>query len=669
MPEEERSNRRVGRVGSKRDNRLPRINFRVFLFCALGTVFSVFFYLRIRFGGLVPSDFLFLLLFFVPALFPFSGKRMLALFLCVLLFGALGLGSIHLYTERFLGGKEEGDYAVSGMVCSFTVHNGYSEVILTDLSFDGEPVGGKLGGQIESEEVRAGDIVLFETHVVRCEVGERNDSFFYNDIRYRVGTVAYQKTGQTKNPFVLLPGRLYDVLRKGMGGGAEADVAFALLTGNSHGMDRGLSDTVRTGGVAHIFAVSGLHIGILFAAVLFLFRPLLGRKAVIPAVALAFAYTALCGFTVSSVRALVMCTVLGSYRAIGRKYDFLQSISLAALLLLLFAPADFLSPGFRLSFGACIGLALFSGSLSRLLGKIPHMPRFLSGYLSAAVSVAVFSFPILMECFGYVSLWGLLLNLFLIPVLPVFFLTLLLCAAAALCIPAAAGVLLFPAETLMSLFLLLMSADFSFVLKGFTLGAGAAVWIAGCVLLSERFRMRVPLRIAAACLFAAVFSLAVLFENVPLAGGTVRVFGDGDHMAAVIETRSVHVLVIDGEINAREIGDVLCRTHAGKLDAVFVVSDDESDGLSRAAKLDTAAVCAKDEIPTGLTDTPLVFGEETEVGGLVFRYLSRSVLTLFAEGVAITIDFENSFQTEDFSLKPWSWGLKFSFEHGIIKEL
>ncbi len=662
----------MGEESKKRERRLPLVNFRLLVFCAFGLIFGIFLYLRIRFGGLAPSDFLFCGVFLGCSLLPFSWKRTVALLLSVALSGGIGAGAIHLYAERYLRGPEEGTYSITGTVTSFTVQNGRCDVLLENLSFDGAPAGGKMKIVVLSEEVRAGDILAFETTVTKKGLPMSGDSYaeylFYSDIRYEGTSVGYNKTGTGKNALLRVVSALYDRLEGDMGG-TEAEVAFALLTGNSRGMDEGLLGEVRTGGIAHIFAVSGLHIGILFGAVWLLFRK--RRWGVFPAIGAAFLYSALCSFTVSSVRAVIMCAVMGLYRAFGRKYDFLQSVALAAGAVLLLHPADFLSAGFRLSFGACLGLALFSGSLSRLLGKIPHMPRFLTSYFAANLAVQLFTFPILLETFGYFSVWGFVLNLFLIPLLPAFFLTVLLFSLLALIIPPAAGVFLAVPKGLLSLFLLVMEAgDFSYVFAGISLGAGGAVWLVASLLLSERFRMRLVLRLGVATGLAAVLAVCLLLENAVFTGVRIDVYVCNRGGAALIRSDDTALLVIDGGIGLDDAKDFLSRRYGGHLDGVVVLSEDELAGINRAVYLDAETVYACDEIATGLQERDVVFGESVEAGSLTLRYEARGKLVLTACGVAVEIDFEGDEALgADLFIGLESGGLKYFLDRGIIKAI
>ncbi len=656
----------------EKKRRLPRINFRILVFCAFGLVFGIFLCFRITLGSVRPSDFLFCLIFLGFALFPLSLRRVSLLLGLTLLFGGIGAGTARLYTKRYLSGPEEGTYFVAGTVASFTVENGRSYVLLESVSFDGASVGGKFSVTVDSELVRAGDILAFEAKVKRYDLPMSEDSralyHFYRDIRYTCADISFEKTGTSGNFLLRISSALYDRLDGHMGS-EEAQIAYALLTGNSGGMDEGLLDEVRTGGIAHIFAVSGLHIGILFGAVLLLFRK--KRWGVFPAIAVILFYSALCAFTVSSVRAVVMCAVLGAYRAYGRKYDFLQSISLAAIVVLLIDPADFLSVGFRLSFGACLGLALFSGSLSRLFAKIPHLPRFLTSYLSANLAVQLFTLPILWEAFGFFSVWGFVLNLFLIPLLPVFFLTVLIFSVLALIIPPAAGFFLVLPRGLLSLFLLVISAgDFSFVLTGLSLGAGGTAYLIASLILSERFRLRTVPRLGAAAGLLVVFALCIALENIVPAGVRIDVYTSHTGSAALVRTTNDRILILDGGIGVRDSRDFLARTCDERLDAVFVLSEEELSGINRAVYLSAEKVYAYEEIPTGLMQKEVTFGKTQIVAGMKFCYETRSKLTIEVCGAVIEVDLEGEEALgADLFIGGGQGGLKYFLRSGIIKTI
>lgn len=614
---------------------LPRINLRPFLFIALGLIFGIILYARCRFGGAKSTDFIFFVLLIAFSLRPLSFKRIGVIFLCFIFSASLGAGLMHLKCETFSSGIEAGEYDVTGTVVSFTVEDGSSSLVLGDLSFDGVSSDGKLNVSVPAESVRAGDILSFRATVTRGGLPRNGSSYeeslFVKDIRYfaTLGEEAFAVTGRG-NALLRFNASVYNVLHERLSK-TQADTAYALLTGNAGNLDDGFSTAVRQGGVAHIFAVSGLHIGILYAAVSLAFKKLKKFKT-IPAIAAAVVYSAFCGFSVSSVRAVVMCAVLGIYGAIGRKYDFLGAIAFSVSAVLLIRPAEWLSAGFRLSFGACLGLALYSRSIKRALKKLP---RFLSEYLSANLAVQIFTFPVLFETFGYVSLWGTLLNFFLIPVLPVLFLGLFLAVISALVIPPAAAVFLSVPNGMLTLFLWIFSFDFSLVLSGFSLGAGGAVWTLGSVALSERVRIGEKAKTYLSITFASLFMLILVLNNAVFTGCKII----ATRGAVLVLSRTAHVLVIDGSLSVSSYENFLMRNYEGSLDAVVVLGENAGAGLKDALYLSAEEVRASTVTATGFSETPVLYDKEFSYGELDFRFEGEEKLTLVAEDKAVEIDF------------------------------
>lgn len=643
----------------------PRINFRPLLFCALGLVFGIYLYGKARFSSLGCADFLFPVLFIAFALPPFTIKRTLAVLLCIGCSAGIGTLSLFLYSENFCNTFEAGEYRLAGTVVSVGDKSGYSILLLDDLTLGGEEAGGKCR-LIISEKIPLGERILVTARVEPISPDFRDRYLvesFARDIRYSARAEEYESVGRTRNPFLRLNGALHTAIHKHMERD-EADVIYALLTGSSSGMDGGLSGAVKRGGVAHIFAVSGLHIGILYGALSLVCKKM-GKFRFLPPLLFAVCYTAMCNFTASSVRAVVMCGVLGISRASGRKYDFLESISFAALLLLLFSPGQWYGAGFRLSFGACLGLALFSGSLKRLFRRL--RPAFLAEYLSACLSVQLFTFPILLDAFGFFSLWGFLLNFLILPLLAPFFLGTLLCAILALAIPPAASFfLLFPRGMADALLFLFSAMDFTFVLTGFALGAGAVLFLIACVGLCQRFRLSVRPRALTAAGFALLFAFVVTAENVVFGGVRITVFTREEGAAALIRTGKESVLLIDGELTLSDGEDFLARTYGGKLDLAVAVAENESAAANIAAFLGAEELRLCDRTETGL-HMPVKYGRAFACGGLEFYFESRGKLVMRAEGVVVEFDFDGKESSgADLFIGRECGGLKYTLKDGII---
>ena len=151
-----------------------------------------------------------------------------------------------LFRSRFSYGVPAGEYKVSGRVISAAEENGYSSLLLDCLYADGTPSGGKLRLRVGQEGVKVGDIVAFTATLKRAELPQNGmgEDAFASDLRYTASVSICEVTDRTKDPFLLLNAKLYETLHENMEKD-EADIAYALLTGNGRGLDGEFSEGVR----------------------------------------------------------------------------------------------------------------------------------------------------------------------------------------------------------------------------------------------------------------------------------------------------------------------------------------------------------------------------------------------------------------------------------------
>src|SRR3989338_1488508 len=133
----------------------------------------------------------------------------------------------------------------------------------------------------------------------------------------------------------------------------------ALLLGERSDVSAEFEDLFIRTGTLHLLAVSGFNVGFLSVALLFFLGPLRLPKKLQWMLVLAaiWFYCLLVGWQAPLVRASVMATLLILGRLLGRKTDLLNSLGLAALILLAVNPKSIFDIGFQLSFLAVAGLA------------------------------------------------------------------------------------------------------------------------------------------------------------------------------------------------------------------------------------------------------------------------------------------------------------------------
>ena len=234
-----------------------------------------------------------------------------------------------------------------------------------------------------------------------------------------------------------------------------ASLASAMLLGMRAGLPPEVSDDFRRAGLAHILAISGLHVGMALGVALLISQALLGRRyglyLVLPLAAV-WGYVLLAGAPPSAVRAAMMGSAFLLALAVGRTPAAVNALGLAAFLLLLAEPRSLWDRSFQLSFSAMAGVLLLGLPLSAwareraagLRGRIlrPLIRTLQAVAASLAVSLGAFagSLPLAAYNFGHVPLFGAPATLLAMAFTPFFLIAAALAAAVGLALPPLAAV-------------------------------------------------------------------------------------------------------------------------------------------------------------------------------------------------------------------------------------
>lgn len=172
---------------------------------------------------------------------------------------------------------------------------------------------------------------------------------------------------------IALRGKMEHALRIGTTAAQEpyARVVAAMMLGARENAPEELEEAFRNSGTMHLFAVSGLHVAIVTAILAWVFATIGVPKQhavlfIIPAVLF---YALLTGLSPSALRAALMASVFLLGFAFFEKPRLLNSLGLAAILLLLIDPQQAFQVGFQLSFLAVLSIALLTPVLGGVLSK------------------------------------------------------------------------------------------------------------------------------------------------------------------------------------------------------------------------------------------------------------------------------------------------------------
>lgn len=551
-------------LGEKGKDKL--FNFRPIFFTAaffcMGVVFG---YFRV-FEGV--SAWWACLLLGLGAPFFFCGKAKInktAVAVCVLLVAFfIGQTCFSAQVRNYASASEyNGKYTVQGIVEEKTVGRKYGRVVLSNISVDKKEGEYKLIAYLPTSFCE--NITLFDEISLRgnlqtqgTELSAEDFNFYYLQagIKYKLTDAeSCVVIGHRFNLFGVIRERVSAVLYAGMDTD-PASVTLAVLTGNTAGIEDGLLQNMRYGGIAHVFAVSGLHVGALYAFCILLTSRTALRKTpkwgrFLFVVATLLFYGGICGFSSSVIRAIVLCLIAYAAKLIGTAVDKFEALGLAAILILLLSPAELFGVGFQLSFLACLGIflwtkplekggaRLFGGLQKRVLTPISRQANTekannnqekLSVVLSVKICRKVLSFlsvcgaaqiataPVLLQAFGYISGWSLLLNCIFVPFIGLIFSALLIFVALACVLPISVSwILLYLPNAVWSAALLLFEAfDFSlFAIRNITLSAGAFFCYYGALsFLSDKWNLSAREKKYFCVLCGVGFALTALILNI-----------------------------------------------------------------------------------------------------------------------------------------------------------
>ncbi|RGY01879.1 DNA internalization-related competence protein ComEC/Rec2 [Blautia sp. OF03-15BH] len=204
-------------------------------------------------------------------------------------------------------------------------------------------------------------------------------------------------------------------------GKEEAALLKAMLLGEKSGLKKEQKELYQSGGISHILAISGLHISLVG---MLLYRFLRKKKRSYPFSALVsgscmVVYGFLTGFGVSAKRAVFMFLVYLGAELLGETYDVVSALALSGLLILAEQPLQLFQCGFQLSFLSVGAVALVYPALQKRLG----WKKKAAMSLLSVLSVTLFTLPCTLYWFYEWMPYAVFLNLIVIPLVPVVFLS------------------------------------------------------------------------------------------------------------------------------------------------------------------------------------------------------------------------------------------------------
>ncbi len=280
-------------------------------------------------------------------------------------------------------------------------------------------------------DVSYGDIikvsgVLEEPSSFETDYGRTFDYVGYlkaKGIEYKVSFANVLVIEQDKGNFILA--KLFSIkekLKEGIQKSIEepaASLGQGLLLGEKQGLGERLEEDFRRTGIVHIVVLSGYNVMLVVTFVIFLlsfvlpqrFRLLFGLVAIVW-------FALMVGLSATVVRASIMAALLLIAQSLRRTYDVLRALLLAGFVMVIINPYLLIyDVGFQLSFMATLGLILALPYIdsSEKKGILSH----LHSYIGATVATQIAVLPLLLFHIGQVSLVAVIVNVLVLPMVPI----------------------------------------------------------------------------------------------------------------------------------------------------------------------------------------------------------------------------------------------------------
>jgi len=217
--------------------------------------------------------------------------------------------------------------------------------------------------------------------------------------------------------------------------GPSGAVAAALITGDRSAIPLAVMTAMRDSGLAHLLAISGLHMGLVAAILFFGLRAIftcceavtlrypIKKWAALTALAGSFCYLLLSGASIPTQRAFMMTSLVLLAVILDRTSISMRLIALAAFVLLLLRPEALMGPSFQMSFAASAALVAAYEVLRRPLAKLAagadlrfRPLLYLLGVTVTSIIAGGATAPFAIYHFNRFAQYGLLANLAAVPV-------------------------------------------------------------------------------------------------------------------------------------------------------------------------------------------------------------------------------------------------------------
>lgn len=288
--------------------------------------------------------------------------------------------------------------------------------------------------KLGDKQLKIGDELLVSARIAPPANGGNFDEFDYARylMRHGISGTGYVASGKwalwspsIRYTAMFCQEKVINLYRKLGFEGDELAVLSALTVGEKTDLSDSIRESYSVSGASHVLALSGLHIGLLYALLFLLLKPLArkwqaGRyfRSVLLLVLL-WSFAFFTGLSPSVVRSVSMFSVLAIAELFGRQSLTLNTLAATAWVMLLVNPAWLFDVGFQLSFLAVLSILMIQKPVYQLLPVKSRIGKYVWGLMSVSIAAQIGTAPLVMLYFSHFSTHFLLTNLVVIPLVTV----------------------------------------------------------------------------------------------------------------------------------------------------------------------------------------------------------------------------------------------------------
>lgn len=378
----------------------------------------------------------------------------------------------------------------------------------------------------------------------------------------------------------------------------NASLAIAMVLGNKGDLDRDVKEMYQKNGIAHLIAISGLHIAMIGQTIYMMLRRLFGGYRIPVAMGVTFIvmYGIMTGCSGATIRAVIMLGISLLADLSGRKYDILSAIGIALLFMLIRNPYQITQTGFLLSFGAMLGISVVYPVWFILF---PRMPKILEGFF-VSVSVQAVTIPVMLYFFYETAVYGIFLNMIVVPLMSILLACMILGGLTGLFSSFVGSIFIVPANGILKLYEALCRIMEKIPGNTYCMGRPETGWVVLYYVVLVLFlvcsynKEKIKFKKMFFVFLTMVYFLCFVIPFLPTDKLTVCVLDVGQGDGIYIKTpHQIHILMDGGSSSNKSVGEyVLLKSmkfYGGNMVDYAFVSHSDSDhynGITQLLKKD-----------------------------------------------------------------------------------